>query len=329
MRKTFFLICVFLISASCLISETAQRCRSGEILSFEAYKGEPPKDISTVFPELLTDGMSFVKLEILLDAGRQLSFYDYVLKNANGPENYRCVAVGESIPYDSANWKIGPYQEERKCSMIFLVHADKVVQKDGFVLVFALPIENKVADTALNLNQQNSIPAVSSRGNTSPDEKEEKKPEPNTLSKKDVADIDDFLRKNIKDVPKTDKTTNTQINLNEEFAAKISQIKVNEKSFTVYVLKDSGEKIKLCAYGIVPAENKDLHQGIEKALNEKYSGREVKVIPTGLDRYKRVTAKLYSNDEYLNRKMIDDGFAFYSPKYAPNDTELSQIKIGK
>jgi hypothetical protein len=273
--------------------------------------------------------MSFVKLEILLDAGRQLSFYDYILKNANGAENYRCVAVGESIPYDSKNWKVGPYQEERKHSMIFLVPADNVVKKDGFILVFALPIESKVADIALNLNQQNSAPAVSSRDNTSPDEKEEKKPEPNTLSKKELADIDDFLKKSIKDAPKTDNTANTQINLNEEFAAKISRIKVNEKSFTIYVLKNSGEEIKLCTYGIVPAENKSLHPSIAKALNEKYSGREVKVIPTGLDRYNRLIAKLYSNDEYLNRKMIDDGFAFYSPKFAPNDTELSQIKIGK
>jgi endonuclease YncB( thermonuclease family) len=291
--------------------------------SFEQHKGSAPSNLSKVFPEIIVEtSASFVRLVILLDTGRKISNYDYALKSSDGVEKYPCLAVSDSEKFDSENWQIGPFEEKKKVSMLFLVPLKKIENNDNFLLSFDLPIGYEVPDVTVSLTTK-----TKSRSNDLANTTKiaEQQPPKNT----NIEDTQNAPKSDVassKNVVKNASTTENNETL-ETFTAKIEKISVNPKSFTFYVRKENGDTIKLCPYGIVPAEDEKLQLAINKALNTKYGECDISVKITGTDRYKRSIAKLYIGTKYVNKEMIEEGFAFYSWKYAPNDAELQNVEI--
>ncbi len=309
----------FFISAQ----DGALRCRTGVVESVGRHNGSEPANMKKVFPEIIKgDDDCFLRVQLLLDAGRKISNYDYALKSLDGSEKYKCVAISDAMKFDSENWQIGPFEENKRVSMLFTVPTRRVESREDFLLCFDLPVGYDVPDLRISMgggSKDGSKPVVKQVAAGTPDTgasaKEPKVPAVNAGQLSSAPEKTGG--KEGSSAPK-----GAGGDLAEDFSAKIEKISVNPKSFTFYVKKEDGHVVKLCLYGIIPAEDEKLHSAVGKALNTKYSGMDVSVKGTGTDRYGRILAKVYSGEDYLNKRMIVDGFAFYSFRYAPNDPEL-------
>ncbi len=319
-------ICALLLATTSFYAsaqDNAHRCRTGVVESVERHNGSEPANMKKVFPEIVRgDDDCFLRVQLLLDAGRKISNYDYALKSQDGSEKYKCVAISDAMKFDSENWQIGPFEENRRVSMIFTVPTRRVESREDFLLCFDLPVGYDVPDLRISMGEgskDRSKPAVKQVAANAPgpeaSAKQAKAPTVNAGQLSSAPEKAD--EKEGSSAPE-----GAGGDLAENFPAKIEKISVNPKSFTFYVKKEDGSVVKLCLYGIIPAEDEKLHSAVGKALNTKYSGMDVSVKGTGTDRYGRILAKVYTGEDYLNKRMIVDGFAFYSFRYAPNDPEL-------
>lgn len=311
-RQIIYTISIVLLLWSVFMCGTEIRCRTGIYKKSEIYDGKIPANINSR-PDLNYSPVesSFVKLEIILDSGRSISTFDYVLKTSENTQKFKCVAVSEDNNFDVENWQIGPFKEAKLVSLLFCLPSKEMENNNEFFLSFDLPVGYDAPDISI------SLPKVMLKN------EQEKKLA--SIAKKE----EKVATSNIKKIEENEKSTNTNVVQATEtfsFTGKIDKINVNPKSFTFYVKKSDGSCPKICLYGVVPAQDTKVHSEIEKILNKKYKGAEVNVLPAGKpDKYNRIVAKIFQAEKYINKEMILDGLAFYAFQYAPNDSELENI----
>ena len=78
----------------------------------------------------------------------------------------------------------------------------------------------------------------------------------------------------------------------------------------------------------------DIECGVEakKLLADKISNNKVKCVKEGVDRYKRILAECFVNNESLSKYLVREGYAFayrkYSTKYIPDEDYAKKNKKG-
>ena len=78
----------------------------------------------------------------------------------------------------------------------------------------------------------------------------------------------------------------------------------------------------------------DIECGVEakKLLADKISNNKVKCVKEGVDRYKRILAECFVNNQSLSKYLVREGYAFayrkYSTKYIPDEDYAKKNKKG-
>lgn len=85
-------------------------------------------------------------------------------------------------------------------------------------------------------------------------------------------------------------------------------------------------KIRIRLNGIdCPERKQDYYQVCKDALSRYIFGKNITLITHGRDQWKRVIADVYVNKEYINLKMIENGFAWHYIKYS-KDKSLAKAE---
>lgn len=85
-------------------------------------------------------------------------------------------------------------------------------------------------------------------------------------------------------------------------------------------------KIRIRLNGIdCPERKQDYFQVCKDALGEYIFGKNVTLITHGKDRWRRVIADVYVRNEYINLKMVKNGFAWHYKKYS-KDKNLAKAE---
>ena len=92
---------------------------------------------------------------------------------------------------------------------------------------------------------------------------------------------------------------------------------------TFDLLTEDTVKVRIRLNGIdCPERKQDYYQVCKDALNTFIFGKKVILITHGKDRWRRVIADVYMNNDYINLKMVENGFAWHFKKYS-KDTHLA------
>lgn len=113
-----------------------------------------------------------------------------------------------------------------------------------------------------------------------------------------------------------------------------------KKAFTAKVTKIiDGDSIKVRAgkkvyeirlYGIdAPEYDQPYSSKAKKLVSGTIKGKTVSVLPVERDRYNRLVAIVFYNDETINERLLRHGLAWYYPKYCKKSVCKSWKKIGK
>ena len=95
---------------------------------------------------------------------------------------------------------------------------------------------------------------------------------------------------------------------------------------TFDLLTEDTVKIRIRLNGIdCPERKQDYYQVCKDALSTYIFGKDVTLITHGKDRWKRVIADVYMNKEYINLKMVENGFAWHFKKYS-KDINLAKAE---
>lgn len=102
---------------------------------------------------------------------------------------------------------------------------------------------------------------------------------------------------------------------------------------TIKVLVGGNEVVKIRLHGIDAPEKKQAFGVVAKnALGSKVAGKIINVAPTGKDRYKRELAKIYLDNEDINRYLVRNGYAWafikYSKDYIFDENYARAHKLG-
>jgi len=98
---------------------------------------------------------------------------------------------------------------------------------------------------------------------------------------------------------------------------------------TITVLHNGvGERIRI--YGIdCPEKRQAFGSRAKQATSELVFGKEVTVMPHGLDKYKRTIGDVKLLDgRMLNQELVREGMCWWYRKYAPTDTTLEKLEVG-
>ena len=96
---------------------------------------------------------------------------------------------------------------------------------------------------------------------------------------------------------------------------------------TFDLLKTDSTTIRVRMNGIdCPERSQDFYQVAKDALASYIFEKEVKLESGGNDRYNRVLADVYFENEYINLKMIVNGYAWHYKKYS-TDMILARAEI--
>ena len=106
------------------------------------------------------------------------------------------------------------------------------------------------------------------------------------------------------------------------FAQKIQQ-KITGKVIKIVdgdtfdLLTDDTVKIRVRLNGIdCPERKQDYYQVCKDALSQYIFGKNVTLITHGKDRWKRIIADIYVRNEWINFKMVKNGYAWHFKKYS-------------
>jgi len=78
-----------------------------------------------------------------------------------------------------------------------------------------------------------------------------------------------------------------------------------------------------------PEKKQDFYMKSKQALAELCYGKKVILVENGHDRYKRLIADVYVNDQYINSKMIELGMAWHYTKYSKDRNLSAREHIAK
>jgi len=96
---------------------------------------------------------------------------------------------------------------------------------------------------------------------------------------------------------------------------------------TITLLDGSNTQYKIRLYGIdTPEKNQAFGMKAKQALSTKVFAKSVKVIVTTKDRYGRYIGKIYLDNDYINLKMVQEGWAWHYKQYS-KDKDLSDAEI--
>ncbi|WP_169976127.1 thermonuclease family protein [Campylobacter sp. RM16191] len=114
------------------------------------------------------------------------------------------------------------------------------------------------------------------------------------------------------------------------FSAKV--VKVSDGD-TISVLTEDKKQIRIRLYGIDAPELKQSFGRASKSfLSNKIAGKIVLINQNGKDRYSRILATVYLEDEDINAYMVDNGYAWafekYSKRYMPQQSRAKFLKLG-
>ena len=95
---------------------------------------------------------------------------------------------------------------------------------------------------------------------------------------------------------------------------------------TFDLLTEDTVKIRIRLNGIdCPERRQDYYQVCKDALSGYIFGKNITLVTHGKDRWRRVIADVYVNKEYINLKMVKNGFAWHFKKYS-KDTILAKAE---
>ena len=95
---------------------------------------------------------------------------------------------------------------------------------------------------------------------------------------------------------------------------------------TFDLLTTDSSTIRIRLNGIdCPERKQDYFQVCKDALSQYIFGKNVILVTRGKDRWRRVIADVYINNEFINYKMVKNGFAWHFKKYS-NDKRLADAE---
>jgi endonuclease YncB( thermonuclease family) len=95
---------------------------------------------------------------------------------------------------------------------------------------------------------------------------------------------------------------------------------------TLTILDGAKKQTRIRFWGIdAPESKQDFGQKAKQALSGLTFGNDVRVEVTDTDRYGRTVGIVFVGDVNLNRKLVEDGWAWHWPKYLPDDEELARL----
>ncbi len=157
-KRSFLVIISIFLAGILLHSEEEDfslRFRSGRILAAELIPGESVgrlvKNIDPYAPpSKVTMDVGYAAIIVNLDTGRNISIYDYVLKDSSGQE-FPCVAIREKDgDFDSSKWIYENALQNNIFTLLFRVQMPPANQPLRYTLQFNL----------LNTKDSVSVPFV-------------------------------------------------------------------------------------------------------------------------------------------------------------------------
>jgi len=105
------------------------------------------------------------------------------------------------------------------------------------------------------------------------------------------------------------------------FAAEIHGLVVGVHDGDSLTLLVGGKnEVKVRLEGIdAPELKQDFGTASKKALSDMVYGKEVRLVETGKDRYRRTLANVYVGDAWVNLAMIERGMAWFFVKYSKDE----------
>ncbi len=97
---------------------------------------------------------------------------------------------------------------------------------------------------------------------------------------------------------------------------------------TIVVLNSKNEQVKIRLEGIdCPESNQDFGTQAKKATSDLCFGKQVRVVQSGTDRFGRVLAFVYVDDDSvsINEELLKMGLAWHYKKYN-QDEKLAQLE---
>ncbi|MBM4070790.1 MAG: nuclease [Planctomycetes bacterium] len=94
---------------------------------------------------------------------------------------------------------------------------------------------------------------------------------------------------------------------------------------TITVLLDK-QQHKIRLEGIdAPESGQAFGTKAKQVLSDKIFGKEVKVVWSSRDKYKRILGHVYLDDKWINKELVEEGFAWHYVKYS-NDKDLAKAE---
>lgn len=115
----------------------------------------------------------------------------------------------------------------------------------------------------------------------------------------------------------------TRIENNSSLFGKVIKI-VDGDTFDMLIENKTTMRIRMNGIDC-PERRQDYYQVCKDALGEYIFGKEIFIITQGTDRYKRTIARVYIGKEYINLKMIANGYAWHYKKYS-SDIMMAQAE---
>jgi endonuclease YncB( thermonuclease family) len=92
---------------------------------------------------------------------------------------------------------------------------------------------------------------------------------------------------------------------------------------TITILDSSNTQHKIRFHGIdTPERGQPYGNAAREALAEKVAGRTVDIAVVDTDRYGRTVGRVFVDGKDVNLAMVEQGFAWWYRRYAPNDRAL-------
>jgi len=96
---------------------------------------------------------------------------------------------------------------------------------------------------------------------------------------------------------------------------------------TLTVIDESKSSYKIRLEGIDCPETKQEHgTQARKALAEKVFKKQVRVRTSGKDKYRRVLGDIYVDDRWINKEMVEEGWAWHYKEYS-DDEDLASAEV--
>ncbi len=95
-------------------------------------------------------------------------------------------------------------------------------------------------------------------------------------------------------------------------------------------VQSAKEKIEIRLYGIdAPEYDQPFAAHSKKYVKKKLQGKNVEIVPVDTDRYGRLVAIVRRGDKIINEQLLDQGLAWYYPKYCKKRICSSWKKTNK